>query len=1263
MSEKKIIESTELETDNTTNKNLPSQNSTLVNDNTITPDTNTPLSSRQLNTVSQYVLPLATDFTKGIALTPNVLPTEIRIGAAYEDALRLASEQPNKLTTKIARMSTIIPHFYTIDPHIDIKPATFPVDTISTFDGDQIVNYTCQGYTSEKRPKLGTLMIDFNDREYGFTVDQKSDEFFKPHKTYANIEINAVSIPYQGSFKMTDTKGTILEILEFIGYVIAGAISSYGCDYLMSRLDGLDHVSDETFEDADGMIGFSKVNGGNTLNQFFSPFERIDGPEFYAGRVSNLMTSNVALSRMEGSIPNDDYVRYPLLLPLIQFKLSNEEIRVAIQRAFPEPRPYGSLKTGIISNRSVKLSERCAVNSDIVCYELHRVFNNWLSSVRSDSVLLCELLNDTFITRAMFTDQVREFKFSRATNIHLGAYINRTDVTIFPHNAMFCRSFKVAERAPGFVTHTFSKVLNLISKGLENFPFMSFEKSTQTLTSATANMTFPGLGTALSASSLLINATSPRVLAMLASLNIMARYTNFRACPVQYDTTKNPAVFALTFLGLIVKKYLFSNLYMWNQVAWAADVHQFLMAYFPDQYGIIFNMHGFGHYLRDGTIEVVTEIIGMDKLTCPITVYTINRPPMQLGLRNNEILSQVMVALSLSNWNGIPYALLPTRAVYRVSNRQIQVPGRLYSCKTALAPRVLPIALLLIGYLNGPIRAYFDVCKKDAMVKNSIAAYDQLLKSFEKVCESFSYYFHIIYNVVVTKAALIPDLIYDDICVNAPDYNNVLCYYDSILDFDPAFPYNTPQSNGLRILIPGISDEIIGHNLTGQSVNVLMCAYNPMAVMQGMNRVSVSNLALHNTFAFLYESTDSVYIMSDYVDQLFCRQKYVECLQLVGELSINTLILNQPALTEAIQTTADQLSGVTAAIWVLLSNIVNNDNQNINSFMALQKNIFGDGLEDPRTYRLNLANLTPTDDRGRTNPILYVDPVRQHVRDNINLIVDRVIGSRYGLRKISQGLTYSMVPFRGSITWSTRHQIPGNYVTIGKSKKRNSSALDNKYEYYVVHVSLNGAVDQVMYVADPDELYKFITDSDPTVSIPAYTVVLDNPATVTSVMTEFLTEAINKCHCVIVTQQATTVPTYDECGSAEANENSVFSQEMMDMAITLGNLKFRKPKLLSTMFETGSVVSQRIIRKMLPYNPSQPIIVYKNLHTTAVGAQFIQPNFYPVVVESDDTMPAMAVRLGRPVDMLVNYPMSFTTVRNVYVAPPLSTLSVFIEPT
>lgn len=1257
MSEKKIIGDTNIETDN-------NNTTTILPNTTIENVTNTPLTERQKNITEQYVLPLASDFTKGIALTPNVLPTELRIGAAYEDALKLAAEQPNKLSTKIARMTTTIPHFYTIDSHMDSKPVTYPVDSLSTFDGDKIVDYTCQSYNSEKRPKLGTLMIDFNDKEYGFTVDQKSPKFFTPHKTYANIDINTVSIPYQGTFKLTDTTDTILEIMEFLGYVIAGSISSYGSEYLMSRLDKLEHVSDETFEDSEGMIGFAKVNNGSTLNQFFMPFERIAGNEFYVGRNSNLMTSNVALSRMDGSIPCDDYIRYPLMLPLIQFKLSNEEIRVAVQRAFPQPRPYGSLKTGIITNRSVKLSERCALNSDIVAYELHRNFDRWLMSIRADQNQFSELLNDTFITRAMFQDQVREFKFSHATNVHLGAHIGRTDITIFPHNAMFVRSFKVAERAPGFVTHTFSKVLNLVCKSLENFPFMSFEKSTQSLTSATANMTFPGLGTALSASSLLITATSPRVLSLLASLNIMARYTNFKASPIRYDTTKNPAVFALTFLGLVLKKYMFANLWMWNQVAWAADVHQFLISYFPDEYGKIFNLHGYGNYTRlGGAIEVVTEIVGMDKLTCPIITYTINRPPTQLGLVARDILSQVMVALSLTNWNGIPYPLPPTRATYRVANRQIQVPGRLYSCKTALAPRTLPIALLLIGYLKGPIKAYFDTCKKDSMVKNNIAAYDQLLKSFEKTCESFSYYFHIIYNVVVTKAALIPDLIYDDTCANPLDYHNVLCYYDAMLDMDPTFPYSTPQDNGLRIVIPGINEELIGHNLTGQTVNVLLCAHDPMAVMQGMNRVNVNSLNIHNTFAFLYESTDSVYIISDYVDQLLCRQKFVECLQLVGELSINTLIRNQPDLTNALQNTADQLSGVTAAVWVLLSNIVNNDNQNINSFLALQKNIFGDDLEDPRVYRLSIANLTPVDARGRTNQLPYVDPVRPHVRDNLNLVVDRVLGTRYGLKKVSQGITYSMVPFRGCITWATRHSIPGNYVTIGKSKKRNISVLENKYEYYVLTISIAGSADVTQFMADPDELYKYVTDNDPTVTLPAYTVVLDNPATVTSVITEFLTEAINKCHCVIITQQATVVPMYDECGSGEANEGGVFTPEMMDMAVTLGNLKIRKPKLLSTMFETGSIVTQRIIRKMLPYNPSQPIIVYKNLHTTAVGAQFIQSDFYPVVVENDENAPARALLNGTQVDMLTRFPMSFTTVRNVYVAPPLATLSVFIEPT
>lgn len=579
-----------------------------------------------------------------------------------------------------------------------------------------------------------------------------------------------------------------------------------------------------------------------------------------------------------------------------------------------------------------------------------------------------------------------------------------------------------------------------------------------------------------------------------------------------------------------------------------------------------------------------------------------------------------------------------------------------------MSPRILPITLLLTGYLNGVIRDYFNVCKREGMVKNAIAAYDTFLSSLSRACESWGMYFHTILCPIILKVALLPHLIYDDVCANINGYNHVLCYYDAIKDFNPRFEYSVPNSNGNEILIPGLSNEMLGHNLTGQAIKMFFCAVNPISAAQGLNLVTIQNVNIHNMFGFLYSSNDSVAIIEDYIAQLVARQKFCECIQLVGELSINQLIINQPGLTAIIQEHADLLSGVTAAVFSFLANIVNRDNPNINSIEALRKNIFGDDLKDPRIYRLTLAYKTPLDDLGRTNPLAFIDPVRPHVRENFRLLVDRVMGPRLGIRNLSLAMTYSMVPFRGALGWTSAHEFPRNFVSLGKSKKMSVDAMGNRREYYSVSVSIGGANDVVLLVANPAELHRHITDNDLTVTLPAYTIVLSNACTVTDSMVAFMTEALNMMHCVVINQDACVITHFGECPSAEANDNGFMTDSYVSEAVTLSSLKIRKSLCLSTAFETGGLISQSIVRKALPYNPSEPKVIFSGFHTTAIGAQFIDPSYLPIPFDDDDDQPARAYIGNNVVNMIDNFPFSFITFRNVFVSAPHCTIDACIEP-
>lgn len=1236
-------------------KQLPEQEQSREKD--ASDDTTSGLNdtSKLMNINVMNMTPIA---PSSIALNTFTLPTPLRTSAMFENLFKTIQDSNKVVTSTLATLSKTIDHFYQLKLNTSNSDTFVPSQLLQTTEMTlaQILSpaYMKNGI------KLGVLAINFNDSEYGFTVDPMSPDLYTEHTHHENIAEATINVLNRGVFQMTDPKSTSLEIVKLVGYVFSGAMTSYGSRFYYSGGIKPYILNESAFPGNDLMIGTSSDYNQSTLEEYFNPYtieEGSEGKDFYIGAVvTNSSSTVIPVQRMDNSIPNDDYITYPHCLSLAPFVMKHQTLRDVGSRAFATPRLYG-VTNQVTTYAGTKLSEMCAMNSDIVCYTLHQNYQNYLRTITCSQPLFIELLNSIFLGRNDFSNSTDSFKFPSAHAVATDQATSLMNLVLFPMTALHRDSFFRALRSPAYVAHDFGFLVNYIQPKLEPFPFLTLEASLASIQTPAMSSTYAGSGTWIATLGTLVKQVSPDSLSIYMALNAMSQFVNLKVIPLPCQKDLNPILFVIRLMGLYYTKIILINVWKRNEHAWVNIIDRFLTGHFPTTYARMFNAYGYGSYTQNGITTIVKDIQGLDKLSCLITNYTINQPAANIGTQNNSLLYTVITMLSLNN-DPISQQVAIPQIAYRVAGRIAVIPGQLHAPDNV--NRTTPLGIELHSIVDLLQRYIADLRTANIihakMTANTISMLGAGLRS---AADSIASYHHMIYCPIARKVAALPHLFLPDILPNQADYRNLHCFFDNIKTTNPLFQYNAPNVGPTPIVLLGIDDQLFGDELLGQMISMVLTAYSPYSSNKGMNTVQQS-LIDTKIFQPLYSDSDSVTVIKDYCNQLTLRQKYVEALQIASNAGAGTLLLGIPDVNNLLRRDS-LLAGPTAAIFSYLVKLFNNTAPDTNAFNMLRSNILGSVLSDPRIYELTLGEMTPTDLTGRTNITQWMNPIRAHVMANAELVLQRVFARDVGIRPIQYGFTISRSSIIGGLTFTTVHNAPQTTIDIAPSKLRMRTQNDNLLVVYNIKVYYDDGVSLSYQVGSPTELIGVMTTRLGIVPLPAYSYVITNPNDLTGTMIDFLTEAVNLRQCVIYYPEALCSPYFQLADSFVASEvQNITTPELNDI-IGKPLITIHTPQVLSTEFEYGAHINNELIRNMLPLHTRALNVVMKNMHLVTPGKQFINAAMYPVVQPGTvDTANQVAIdnNTGNVVDMMTAYPFSLITTRTVFVSPPRANIYV-----
>jgi hypothetical protein len=309
-----------------------------------------------------------------------------------------------------------------------------------------------------------------------------------------------------------------------------------------------------------------------------------------------------------------------------------------------------------------------------------------------------------------------------------------------------------------------------------------------------------------------------------------------------------------------------------------------------------------------------------------------------------------------------------------------------------------------------------------------------------------------------------------------------------------------------------------------------------------------------------------------------------------------------------------------------------------------------------------ISTMTSITDNGRVGAMAYIDPVRPHVLLNFNRVIKAIFDPLLGLKPIYDGLTMCNVPLNGPLSWASDRPIPAVQVQIEPSKVSIVSSYNNVNHLYRVQYTINGVISPMVQVSGPTELFEILSQRVIAPRTPLYMIVIRQETTVTDVVVEFVTEALNLRHCIVVIPDVPTTVYFQDKSSGDATQPNPVTSNEVELFIATSRLMFRHTEVVRTQNETNSIVKSRITRKIMPYRPTEPKVVYIDLHSAVPGAARINATFYPIVVPTSRVAEATVSVNNRVRPMRTVAPYSLVMSTEVFVPVPFSTIPISRTP-
>lgn len=1102
------------------------------------------------------------------------------------DLLRLVKETGINERVGMVRFSRDYYHFYHIDKLYlsstnKAKPL-FIEDEVEIIDAKQFGIYATSHFVSPTS-YAGMLGIKFNDWDFPFTVSQLDRSLISGLASrYSAIESNVIMLPGSGIGADITDQENITSLMTALMYVLCGCIVSYGNRYLLGPES--DGVNERTFTN---MLGNEFTELMTDSTEF-----KLDKKELFSGRLDNASVTNRILAQTNGLIHVID-PEYQHNLSLLALTYPNDVVRARVLNSFLAARPYGEQPTTSRTIQSIKIQSTVVTDTDIVANELTVNYSRMLERHKIVPEDFLSLINSLCITRAHFEngDEHSEFMFTYYETV-LGEFAGIPNFSFFPQTTPYLMSFEYARKVAPIIAGEFALVYEHVKSMLSLYPFMLLGESTKQIASPSVASQFPSISSILSTLSTITTDFSPEMLSKFVVYDLMSPYVDIPNPSTQFTEGKTRPQFVMDLLGLTLEKVLFPNMYARNKHVYVNKCHEFYRMYFTKEYNAIFNVNYYGVTNLDGARVQLRNLSGVSKKLLGRVTWTVDMEPRALGL--SVLFSRVWNYLKLSN-NPLINAV-NIASGYRIRNRVVRVPGRCY----------IPLDKAMMYPLSSFLDNALEMSKgynalANTLPKNTGLGYDQVITFIDHAINSVSAWFHCVYCPVYLTASLNPVLTIPDDESLLP-YDKFFAYYDSIKTFDPTFPTSVPHRHPVDIMLPGINGIVFGTELSKQIRRLLIVARLPTHRYQGMTVVDV-NVDNYNVYSVLYSSPYVKQMVQDYMTQLIRRQQAVEVEHLIARVSVNDIPL--PENVSVAIRRANQLGGVTAASFARLRACLSTENHN--AFNVLAMTSIGGNLVDPRIYRPVLC--TSTWDFVTTD-VLTITPMcaRPHVLENFALIVDRMYGDVYGIKKLNLGITLSNIPI-AHLNFMSVHARSRIKVSISESQQTSILRNLNTTSGYVVTIEFNGA--RHTQVVQNPSVIRNLFDLVGAYGYHIYEITISKRFVMTNGV-DFLTKCLNDGSSVIIVPDLMTVPYYTITNSMEADQSEMITREEVTNTVAHSTIALSTVQQTTVQQETYAQVRTEIVRHVLPLTPDPPIFIYQDFHIASRSA--IDTSFVPVVV-------------------------------------------------
>lgn len=1169
-------------------------------------------------------VPLLLNVETGNKLGNKSFVPPIETGLA--DLLRLVKESKINERVGMVRFSREYYHFYNIEKlYLTSSNKAKPLyieDGAESIDAKSFSTYATSKYISPIS-YAGMLGIKFNDWDFPFSISQLDQSLISNvAAAYSGIESNVINLPGSGIGSDVTDHENITSLMSSLMYVLCGCIVSYGNRFLLgSESNGINEKCFTT------LLGNEFTELMTDSTEF-----KLDNKELFIGRLDVAAASNEIFEFTNGYIHVID-PEYQHNLTLLAMTFPNDVVRARLLRAFDAVRPYGEQPSTTRTISAIKTQSTVITDTDIVANTLTVNYSTMLQRHRILPDEFLSLINSLCMQRSHFEngDETTEFMFISYETV-LGEMAALPNFSFFPYSEPYIMSFEYARKVPPIIAGEFAMIYEQVKSMLSLYPFMLLGESTKQLAAPQLTSQFPAIASMLSTLSSITTDFSPEMLSKFVVYDLMSPYVDIPTPSTQFLDGKTRPQFAMDLLGLVLEKILFPNLYVRNKHLYISKCHEFYRLYFTREYNALFKLHGYGSIDVDGVKQDLRNISGVSKKLIGIVDWTVDRDGRTLGVQG--LFYKVWNYLKLNN-NPLSYTM-DVESGYRVRNRLVRLPGKCYiPVDKSMSYPLTDFLYLALDYSSSynPLAA--------SLPKIMGLAYDKILEFYTYAITSVGAWFHCIYCPIYLNASLHPVLTIPDDESLLP-YDKYFAYYDDIKNHDPTFRTSVPHRNPVDITLPGVNGIIFGTELSKQIKRVLIVARLPTARYQGMSVVDI-NVDNYNVYSVLYSSPNVKQSIQDYMTQLIRRQQAVEVEKLIGRVSISDIPLPEN-IRDAIAR-ANQLGGVTAASFARLRACLSKESYN--SFNVLAMTSIGGNLVDPRIYRPVLCTCTWN---FETNLVLTItnNCVRNHVLQNFELIVDRMYGRAYGIKKLNIGISLSSMPISG-LNFLSVHKRSLVRVTISESQQTNILRNLNTTSGYLVKIEFNGNV-HTQVIQNPNVI-RNLFDTVGAYGYHIYEITITKRFIMTNGV-DFLTKCLNDGASVIVIPDLMILPYYTMTNSMDADQVEMINKNDVSRCVAHTTIALMSVQQTSVQQETFSSIKNEVVRHMLPTRPEMPIFVYQDFHINSRAA--IDTAFVPVVVPRLQEVGYDTIQLDGYVQSSIDYtPCALLSSSIVYRVTPV----------